>query len=176
MVRPGTRAPELKVETVSDEVWDLHKINPEKFQMIVFYRGIHCPVCKKYLKDLSGLSKQFNKQGVLEILAVSGDSSEKAYKAKEEWGLSNIEVGFDQSLESMRDWSLYISESIKSSEPKYFAEPGLFIIDKDHKVFYSAITSMPFGRPNLGDMLEALSFINQESYPARGTISYNSVM
>lgn len=176
MITPGTRAPELKLNTVSDEVWDLHKNNPEKFLMIVFYRGLHCPICKKYLQDLSALSKQFNKQGVLEIIAVSGDNSEKAFKAKEEWELSNIEVGYDQSLESMRDWSLFISESIKDNEPKYFGEPGLFLIDKDQKIFFSALNSMPFARPRFGDILDALSFINEEDYPARGNVSYESIL
>ena len=174
LIRPGSRAPELKVHTVSDEVWDLHQRNPKKFIMIVFYRGIHCPICKKYLKDLSGLAKQFFKEGVLDIIAVSGDSEEKAFKAKEDWGLSNVEVGFDQSLESMKDWGLFISESIKDEEPKLFGEPGLFLIDSNHEIFYCATNSMPFGRPHFGDMLDAVKFIEENDYPPRGTVSYDS--
>ena len=171
MIRPGNRAPELKVKTVSDELWNLKKRNPEKFLMIVFYRGYHCPICKKYLKELSALAKQFFKNGVLDIIAISGDSEERAYKAKDEWELSNVEVGYDQSLDSMREWGLFISESIKEAEPKYFGEPGLFIIDKDKNIFYSAINSMPFGRPQLKDMLDAIQFVNENDYPARGTVA-----
>ena len=172
MIRPGKQAPELKVHTVSDEEWDLHSKRPEKFLMIVFYRGFHCPICKKYLQDLSDHADQFFKQGVLDIIAVSGDNEERAYKAKEEWDLSNVEVGFDQSLESMKEWGLFISESIKKNEPKFFGEPGLFILDSDRNIFYSALNSMPFGRPRFDDMIDALEFINENDYPPRGTVAF----
>ena len=175
MIIPGTKAPELKIHTVSDEVWDIHDRDIEKYLMVVFYRGIHCPVCKSYLKELSSLSDKFNAQGVLQILAVSGDSEEKAYKAKDEWNLYNVEVGFDQSLDSMKQWKLFISESIKDNEPKFFGEPGLFLIDKDHNIFYSAVNSMPFGRPKMSEMLDAVKFINDNKYPARGTVAYEAI-
>lgn len=175
MITPKKNAPKLKLHTVSDEVWDLHDTHIEKFLMIVFYRGIHCPVCKKYLKELSKLSKQFNKKGILDIIAVSGDTEEKAYSAKEDWKLHNIEVGFDQALSSMKQWRLFISESIKDGEPKFFGEPGLFLIDSDHKIFYSAINSMPFGRPRLKDMVKAMEFINENNYPALGSVIYESI-
>lgn len=44
---PQTKAPELKVQLVGGEIWDLKEQNPEKFTMIIFYRGLHCPVCEK---------------------------------------------------------------------------------------------------------------------------------
>jgi peroxiredoxin len=55
-----------------------------RWQLAVVYRGRHCPPCKKYLKKLDGLLEEFRGMGA-EIIAVSGDPSERAAeKATEE--------------------------------------------------------------------------------------------
>jgi AhpC/TSA family. len=41
------------------------------WQIIVVYRGLHCPICKRYLKQLEGLQEQFHAAGV-DVVAVSG--------------------------------------------------------------------------------------------------------
>ena len=33
------------------------------WQLVVVYRGLHCPICKKYLSTLDGLVADFNKAG-----------------------------------------------------------------------------------------------------------------
>nr|WP_299036170.1 redoxin domain-containing protein [uncultured Tenacibaculum sp.] len=38
--------------------------------MVVFYRGLHCPLCKKYLQQLKKLLSEFEKRGV-NVVAVS---------------------------------------------------------------------------------------------------------
>ena len=34
------------------------------WQLVVVYRGLHCPICKTYLKTLDGLVADFNEAGV----------------------------------------------------------------------------------------------------------------
>ncbi len=68
----------------------------------------------------------------------------------------------------MRAWGLFVSRSIKDGEPAEFAEPGLFLISPDGTVYYEAVNSMPFGRPQFGDLLQAIDFVTENDYPARG--------
>jgi peroxiredoxin len=70
------------------------------FTMIVFYRGLHCPVCKQYLRDLDRRVEAFQDRGV-EVIAVSGDSRERAERAREEWGLERVRIGYGQSVDSI---------------------------------------------------------------------------
>ncbi len=135
--------------------------------MIVFYRGLHCPVCRAYLAELDRKLDEFTRRGV-EVMAVSGDDAERARRAVEEWKLERLAVGYGQTIASMREWGLFVSHGIKEPEPDHFGEPGLFLIRPDGAVYYVAVNSMPFGRPRLDDMLGALDFIIARNYPARG--------
>ncbi|MEX2492464.1 MAG: peroxiredoxin-like family protein [Nitrospirales bacterium] len=164
---PRTHAPELEVKTIEGNIWKLSKLDPPTFTMIVFYRGLHCPICKTYLKDLEGKWREFTKRGV-EMIAISGDTEERATKSKQEWGLEQLMVGYDQAMSSMREWGLYISHRIKDSEPAQFGEPGVFLIRPGGELYYIAINSMPFGRPSFRDLLSTVDWVTENSYPARG--------
>lgn len=164
---PRTQAPELEVKTIKGDIWTLSKQDPPTFTMIVFYRGHHCPICKTYLQDLEGKWKEFTKRGV-EMIAISGDPEKRGRKAKEEWALDQLTVGYDQAVDSMREWGLYISNSIKDSEPAQFGEPGVFLIRPGGELYYVAINSMPFGRPSIKDLLSTVDWVTENSYPARG--------
>lgn len=168
MLIPRTRAPELQLETIEGR-WSLHDQSPENFTMVVFYRGLHCPVCKSYLRSLEARLEDFRSRGV-EVIAVSGDTEERAEQAKREWGLENLRIGYGQSTQSMREWGLFLSRAIKESEPDLFAEPGLFLIRPDGTIYYESIQSMPFGRPIFQELLGAIDWVLQNDYPARGEV------
>ncbi len=165
--KPQTRAPELEVDTLGNGGWKLSDRKPDRFTMIVFYRGVHCPVCTTYIGELQDKLGDFTSRGV-DVIAVSGDTRERAERSKSEWGLDNLTVGYDISTDVMRDWGLFVSSGIKDEEPDEFGEPGLFLIKPDGSVFFDAINSMPFGRPKLDDMLDAVDFVTENDYPARG--------
>lgn len=135
--------------------------------MIVFYRGLHCPVCRTYLSELDRKLDEFTRRGV-DVIAISGDDAERARRTVDEWKLARLPIGYGQSIASMREWGLFISHGIKEPEPELFGEPGLFLVRPDGTLYYAAVTSMPFGRPRLDDMLAALDFIIAHDYPARG--------
>ena len=165
--KPQTRAPELEVDTLGNGGWKLSDRKPDRFTMIVFYRGVHCPVCTTYIGELQDKLGDFTSRGV-DVIAVSGDTRERAERSKSEWGLDSLTVGYDLSPDVMRDWGLFVSSGIKDEEPDEFGEPGLFLIKPDGSVFFDAINSMPFGRPKLDDMLDAVDFVTENDYPARG--------
>lgn len=166
-LKPRTQAPELGFSVVDGDDWSLAEQETEAFTMVVFYRGLHCPVCQTYLTELGSKVQEFRDRGV-EPVVVSGDERERAAEAKRSWGLDEIAVGHGLPTEKMREWGLFISSGIDDSEPAEFGEPGLFLIDPDGSVYYEAINSMPFGRPALDDMLDAVDFVGEKDYPARG--------
>lgn len=165
---PNQKAPNLSVKTVSGETWTLAEQSPQNYTLIVFYRGVHCPICQSYLADLEQKLDQFQKLGV-EPIAISGDNFEKAKQAKTDWGLDSLKVGYGQTLDSMRQWGLYISKAAFDYEPQIFAEPGLFLIKPDHTIYYIALNNAPFARPRFEDLLGGLEFILSKNYPTRGT-------
>lgn len=166
MIKPREKAPELKINLVNDTKWSLEEQTPENFTMILFYRGKHCPVCKKQLEQLQKKVANFTERGV-NVIAISCDTKEKAKSTYNEWEIADIPIGFEFPIEEARKWGLFISEGI-NDEPKHFSEPGIFIIDKDQKVYWESIQSMPFGRPNFADILSGIDYILKEGYPARG--------
>ena len=49
-----------------------------------------------------------------------------------------------------------------------FNEPGVFVLDADGTVYWSNVSSGPFGRPALDDVLTGLQSVQKQDYPARG--------
>jgi peroxiredoxin len=149
--------------------WSLADRSPDNFSMLVFYRGLHCPVCRRYLRELEGLVTDYSERGV-ETVAVSMDDRDRAERAREEWELSELPLGYGLDEETARAWGLYLSAAIKEEEPELFSEPGLFLVEPDGEIYYAAINSMPFGRPSLEEMLKSVDFVLGKEYPARGEV------
>jgi peroxiredoxin len=171
MIRPKQQAPELNFKLIGGDTWSLAKQNPDKFTMIVFYRGLHCPVCKKYTEELQSLKSDYEELGV-EIVAVSMDSEARARTSKKEWDVADIPLGYNLTEAQAKAWNLYLSKGIKEKEPNLFSEPGLFLIRPNNEIYYIAINSEPFGRPHLPSLLKSIEFIINEDYPARGEVVY----
>lgn len=164
---PKNTAPDLQFQLLNGNQWNLADQNPDNFTLVVFYRGLHCPLCKKYLQQLQELLPEFEQRGV-NVVAVSMDTEKRARLSRQKWELSNLTLGYDLSEKSARDWALYLSAGVKDGEPSEFSEPGLFLIDNGNQVYYSAINSNPWGRPYLPSFVKAVDYIVQSGYPARG--------
>jgi peroxiredoxin len=59
---PRQAVPALDVSTIDDERFILGAAPAEKFDLVVFYRGLHCPICAKYLLELERLAPEFQKR------------------------------------------------------------------------------------------------------------------
>ena len=171
MTRPTPKhnAPSLSFPLLDGTIWNLIEQNPKSFTLVVFYRGLHCPICKKYLQQLEGLLPDFDQRGV-NVVAVSMDTEKRARLSRRDWGLKTLELGFNLDLETAKRWGLYISSAIKDGEPNIFSEPGLFLIDGKNETYYAAINSNPWGRPYLASFVKAVDYIVKSGYPARGEV------
>lgn len=166
-IKPRTKVPNLDLPTVGGERFVLTEKKPSSFSMLVFYRGLHCPICKTYIHDLDRRLEDFSRRGV-EMAAISTDTQERAERSKQEWGLERVQLAYGLGIDQAREWGLFISRSIKEEEPPLFAEPGLFLVRPDGTLYCSSIQSMPFARPSFNDVLQAVSFVTEKNYPARG--------
>ncbi len=177
---PRQPVPDLQVSTVGGETWTLAGQQPKHFTMLVFYRGLHCPVCSNYLKDLARKLAEFDARGV-NVLALSSDIEARAARAKDEWGLDTLTLGYGLSPEKAREWGLYLSSSRgKTStgvdEPAIFSEPALYLVRPDGTLYFGSVQTMPFARPNFQEILGALDFVIDKDYPARGEVLETDVV
>ncbi len=118
---------------------------------------------------MEGLLPDFEERGV-DVIAVSMDSDKRARLSRKDWGLKNLNLGYNLDLETAKNWGLYISEAVKDGEPAIFSEPGLFLVDDNKDIYYSAMNSNPWGRPYLASFIKAVDYIIKSGYPARGEV------
>jgi peroxiredoxin len=167
MIKPKNKFPDLDVALTNGTQWNLSAQKSDTFTMLVFYCGLHCPVCKKYLEELKTKLDAFSNKGV-HLVAISCDSEARAKKTATSWDISEIPLGYDLAITKARELGLFISEGISDKEPEMFSEPAVFLIRPDQTLYASAIQSMPFARPNWKDILNAIDFVTKNEYPARG--------
>tara|TARA_R110000772_G_scaffold15345_1_gene44692 strand:+ start:552 stop:1085 length:534 start_codon:yes stop_codon:yes gene_type:complete len=166
----GQKFPETTVPLVSGSELTLgkSKSNTERWQLVVVYRGKHCPICMRYLTQLEGLKNEFDAAGV-DVVAISGDGIEKATTVVDDNNLT-FPVGYDLSIDQMESLGLYISDPRSPKETDQpFPEPGLFVLRPDGVIQIIDISNAPFSRPELGAILRGIRFIRENDYPIRGT-------
>ncbi len=171
---PNQTVPPLRVELAGGGSFDLASEKPTNFTLVVFYRGLHCPICKTQLKDLESKLDDFEKRGVA-VAAVSTDSRERAERTRETWGLSRLRVGYGLDLAAARRWGLYVSSGHEKTwagidEPALFSEPAIYLVRPDGTLYFGSVKTMPFARPHFSDILTAIDFVVKNKYPARGEV------
>lgn len=138
------------------------------WQMVVVYRGLHCPLCKKYLARLEEMQGAFHEIGV-DVVIASGDPEDKAQAMVDEKDLS-LPMGYGLSVDQMQALGLYISDPRSPKETdRPFPEPGLFVINADGLIQMVDVSNAPFLRPDLQSALNGVTFIRKNDYPIRGT-------
>lgn len=172
---PRYPVPALNVPLTTGERFVLGGQPGAAFDMIVFYRGLHCPICAKYLLELERLAPDFASRGV-QVVAISSDDADRGQQMATKVNAKGLKFGYGLSLRSAREWGLYISASrgktsIGIEEPSLFSEPGVFIVRPDGTLYYGAVQTMPFARPPFQDLLGAIDFAIAKDYPARGEIT-----
>jgi peroxiredoxin len=164
---PGQPAPALELDLIIGMRWVLADQSPEAFTMVVAYRGLHCPICAKYLKGLRAHYDAWLAAGV-EVIHVSMDEHAAASKAHDDWGLEPVPMGYGLTEAQARDWGLYLSDG-REGEPEVFSEPGLFLVRPDGTLFLAETSSAPFARPDLEMLRSKIGFVVEKGYPPRGT-------
>ena len=90
---PGKKIPSLEVNTLNGTLWSIDDYFDKTKYMIVFYRGLHCPVCSDFLKQIDNQLLEY-KNSDTAVIAISMDSKEKAIKAKNKWGIAILNIAY----------------------------------------------------------------------------------
>lgn len=172
MLIPRQKTPNLTLPTLDHGPFDLATEQSERGTIICFYRGLHCPICANYLKELEKRVGEFAERGV-NCIAVSSDGEERTRAMAEKIDTKSLRFGYDLPLSVARNWGLYISTSrgttsIGIEEPALFSEPGLFMVTPQQTLYYGSVQTMPFVRPHFAELVGALDFAIAKDYPARG--------
>jgi peroxiredoxin len=172
MLIPRHAVPNLELPTIDHGAFNLAADKPENFSLVVFFRGLHCPLCVKYLKELGALLPALKERGV-HVIAVSTDDESRAREMANKVGFADLRFGYAMPLTVARQWGLYLSTgkgktSVGIEEPALFAEPGVFLVRPDQTLYYGAVQTMPFARPSFSDLMMAIDFAITKDYPARG--------
>lgn len=165
---PGQPVPQLDLPCVGGDRFNLQSQTPKTFTMLVVYRGLHCPICKSYLKDLSDNLPKFSAAGC-DAIALTSDPENRASQAHKDWELVSLPLAYDMPIEAGRQWGLAVSKSMREAEPDLFLEPGVFLVKPDATLFAAWTQTVPFARPAIDALLRGVQFVQKNSYPARGT-------
>ncbi len=175
MLMPRQKTPDLSLATLDHGPFDLAGEASERGTVVCFYRGLHCPICANYLKELEKQTPAFAERGVGTI-AVSADDEERTRAMADKIEAKSLRFAYGLDLKKAREWGLYISTSrgttsIGIEEPALFSEPGLFLVNADRSLYYGSVQTMPFSRPHFSELVGALDFAIKNNYPARGEYS-----
>lgn len=169
----GAPFPSISKSTLEGATRDLSKpLEGKDWQMVVVYRGRHCPLCTRFLNELAGYKPRLDEIGI-DLVAVSGDSKEQLEEHTGRLDV-NFPLFYGLTLEEMKSLGLYISHPRSEQETDHpFAEPGLYIINEKGTLQVVDISNNPFVRPDLENLVSGLEWIRKNDYPIRGTYSYD---
>ena len=170
-VKAGATFPKIVVKSPAGSNVELGKIGESAdWKMVVVYRGLHCPLCTKYLNKLETLKERFAENGV-EVIAVSADSADQLAEHLSQLDIS-FPICYGLNIEQMQQLGVYISNPRSPEETDHpFAEPGTFVINAKNQIQLVDISNGPFARPDLEALASGLEFIKapDNNYPIRGT-------
>lgn len=177
---PNITATALDGQTVGLSKPRIDKLSPDlpAWQMILLYRGQHCPMCteylmhlKDYIDDLAAIS--------IDVLAVSADSKEQLEAHlnrtdKHHIAEPNFLFAYGLQQSDLQALGAYISLPRSEKETDHhFAEPALFIVNDEGKLHVVEYSNNPFVRADLATLVRGLKWIRnpENNYPIRGTVN-----
>ncbi len=167
---PGQPVPALTVPLVGGGDFTLNADAPEHFTIVIFYRGLHCPICKGQLTDFRAKLHDFTALGI-DVVALSMNTQDLAEQTARDWDVSGLKLGYGLTKDQARTWGLFLSSAIKDAEPDVFSEPGMAIVRPDGTLYHWSVQTAPFGRAKAAELAGVLKFVIENDYPVRGTLA-----
>lgn len=172
-LKTGHNFPSIEAELLDGSIVNLKESHGgADWQMLVVYRGKHCPMCIRYLNLLEQHQSALKDIGV-SVSAISADSKDQLQESMEKLNIT-YPIAHGLTEQQMQQLGLYISAPRSEQETDHnFSEPALFVINESGTLQAIDISSAPFLRPELDIIVQGLTFVrNQDDYPIRGTIEY----
>jgi peroxiredoxin len=159
---PDDTMPAIEAHLAGGGEWRLAEEHPAKLALLVFYCGQHCPICRRWLGKLERLLPRFTEHGV-SVIALSCDDREAAERARREWKLDALRIGYGIEPEDARKAGLYISEDDKGA---LRVEPAILVVKPEEGTLYAAwVQSQQHARPHFPEVLAAVESMLAHGMP-----------
>jgi len=169
----GKVFPSIEASLLDGSTVDLGKAHGDAdWQMLIVYRGKHCPLCTRYLTALEEHQQALKAIGV-SVSAVSADSKAQLEEHTKQLAVT-YPIAYGLTESQMKQLGLYISSPRSEQETDHnYSEPALFIVNEQGTLQAVDISNVPFLRPELDVVVRGITFVrSQEGYPIRGTVAY----
>ena len=140
---------------------------PRLFTMVVFFRGLHCPVCRAQLSELDRRLAELEERGI-DVITVSGETLERTTKLAQEWNLEHLPFAYGLTEDQMRAWGLFISRGINERRAGAIQRTRpVSDLTGSHRVL--RVGPLDARRTSrLDDLLGGIDYWTTHDYPARG--------
>lgn len=169
MLKPGQPIPDLQIDLIDGTRWSIASRPVRTLAMVSIFRGSFCRFCRRFLTDIERLSGAFAERGI-DIVATSADSADVAHAMATELGLQQVATGHSLDLDMVARNGVFISQVERDGQRRRFAEPSLWLVRPDGRLYAIFQGSMSCARPNLDSLLEGIDMIAPAGFPARGDI------
>ena len=112
MITPTRKAPNLVLPTVYHSEFNLFNEEPVNFTMVIFIRGLHCPLCIIYLKQMIKYVQTLKNIGV-DYVTVSSDDKTRATQMLQKVGSTELRLAYDLDIAKAKEWDLFIKKEVK---------------------------------------------------------------
>ena len=109
--RPGAPVPPLELPLVGGGMFRLADAAPRLFTMLVFNRGLHCPVCRAQLSELNRRFDELAEKGI-DVVSISGENEQRARQMRDEWEIDKLPLAYGLGEAQMHEWGLFVSHGI----------------------------------------------------------------
>jgi peroxiredoxin len=107
----GIKAPEIIAKSINGELINTNEIIKEKNVVIIFYRGKWCPICNRYLANLSDSLNYITDKNA-EVLVVGPETFENTEKTGEKADAKFMMIP-DTSLKILKDYDVLFNVTKK---------------------------------------------------------------
>jgi thioredoxin-dependent peroxiredoxin len=118
------------------------------------YPGYQCPACSKQVTDLAKHAEQFKSAGAKVLLVYPGPSAKLTDKATEFLGDRSLPDHF--ALVTDPDYTFTNLYQLRWDAKNETAYPATFVLGKDRKVVFAAVSKSHGGRTDADAVLKAI--------------------
>lgn len=144
------RAPDFTLPDQNGRPITLSNIYSSQSVLLVFYRGLWCPVCSSELRGLAGIDEDLKKAGV-RLLAVSVDAPQKSLLAAARFDFK-FPLLSDADHTAIREYGVLHPRGGPDNED--VALPAQFLINREGRIVWRRIAGRIQDRPDPIDVLE----------------------
>ena len=100
-VYPTEQAPALELSTISGEKINLVDVAKDQdFTLVVFFRGVFCPICKMQLQDIEEHYEKLAESN-MKVIAVSMDNQENSIEFAKDVA-TNMSLNDDKDIKNIQ--------------------------------------------------------------------------